>query len=259
MTKNPPRISVDDDNAAAALASFCDAPPGLLERRVLQQRIDRKFVFSAALLEPLLTNLSVHFSVVRASTALLATYHTVYCDTPGRLMYENHRRGRLPRYKVRVRHHLERRLTFLEVKCKTGDARTTKARREQPFGKVTLDGQTEAFLAGCCPVRADMLSPQLSMTFRRITLVGNDINERVTIDLDLEISADRAPRSLRGVAVAEIKQACYRNDTPAMRALRALHVRERAFSKYCIGTALLAPVRSHCFRQTLRYVDRLCA
>lgn len=242
----------------AALASFDDAPPGLLERRVLQQRIDRKFVLPATLLEPMLAALSAHFRVVRAATALLATYHTVYCDTPGRLMYENHLRGRLPRHKVRVRHHLERRLTFVEVKCKTADARTTKARMEQPFGEVTFEGQTKAFLARCCPIRADTLSPQLSVTFRRITLVGTDVDERVTIDVDLDLSAGTVPRRLHGVAVAEIKQARYGNDTPSIRVLRRLHVRERAFSKYCIGTALLAPVRSHVFRPTLRFVDRLC-
>lgn len=258
MTSNPPRISGVKDHLGAALASFCDAPPGLLERRVLQQRIDRKFVFPATMLEPLLAELSAHFSVVRAATSFLATYHTVYCDTPGRLLYENHRRGRLPRHKVRVRHHLERRLTFVEVKCKTADARTTKARMEQPFGEVTFDGHIKSFLAGCCPIRPDMLSPQLAVMFRRMTLVGNDVNERVTIDVDLEVSADSTPRRLHGVAVAEIKQARYRNDTPSIRVLRALHVRERAFSKYCIGTALLAPVRSHVFRHTLRYVDRLC-
>jgi hypothetical protein len=258
LTKNPPNISSADDNFAAALASFWDAPPGLLERRVLQRRIDRKFVFHATMLEPLLADLSAHFSLVRSATASLATYHTVYCDTPERLMYENHRRGRLPRHKVRVRHHLERQLSFVEVKCKTADARTTKARMPQPFGEVSLDGEAEAFLAGYCPVPPDLLAPQLSMAFRRITLVGNDVDERVTIDVDLEVSADTAPRRLPGVAVAEIKQSCYGNDTPSIRVLRALHVRERSFSKYCIGTALLAPVRSHAFRHTLRFVDRLC-
>ena len=256
--KNPPSVRVVDNTLAAALASFRDAPPRLLEQRALQQRIDRKFILPATMLAPLLADFSPHFSVVRAATAVLATYYTVYCDTAGRLMYENHRRGRLPRHKVRVRHHLDRRLSFVEVKCKTADARTTKARLPLPFGEVKLDGVAGEFLAACCPIRPDKLSPQLSMTFHRLTLVGNETDERATIDLDLEFSADGVRRPLRGLAVAEVKQATYRNDTPSLRALRALHIRERAFSKYCIGTALLAPVRSDAFRPTLRFVDRLC-
>lgn len=259
MTKSPPRVAVADDTTVAALASFRDAPRGLIEKRVLQQRIDRKFVFAASMLERVLADLSTHFSVVRAAAAPIATYHTVYFDTPGRFMYDNHRRGRLPRHKVRVRHHVERRLSFLEVKCKTADTRTTKARMERPFGEVTLDPDAEAFLTGCCAVRPDILFPQVWMTFRRITLVGDEIDERVTIDCDLEVSAGTQRRPLPGLAVVEIKQARYSNDTASIGALRSLHVRERAFSKYCVGTALLAPVRAHAFQDTVRFVERLCA
>jgi hypothetical protein len=97
------------------------------------------------------------------------------------------------------------------------------------------------------------------MTFRRITLVGNEVDERLTIDSDLEFSADMRRNPVPGLIVAEIKQGRYRNDSPSIRVLRALHVRERAFSKYCVGTALLAPVRSHVFLPTLRFVERLSA
>lgn len=259
MTKNPPQIGVLDDPTVAALASFLNAPSDLLEKRVLQRRVDRKFVFASDMVEPLLAQLRSHFSLVRAAHATLATYHTVYFDTPERQMYENHRRGRLPRHKVRVRHHVERQLTFLEVKCKTADTRVTKARAGRPFGEVTLDGEAGAFLAECCPFPPDALVPRLWMTFRRITLVGNEVDERLTIDSDLEFSADMRRNPVPGLIVAEIKQGRYRNDSPSIRVLRALRVRERAFSKYCVGTALLAPVRSHVFLPTLRFVERLSA
>lgn len=259
MTNNPPHIGMVDGPTVTALASFLDAPPDLLEKRLLQRRVDRKFVFAADLVEPLLAHLSAHFNLLRAATAQLATYHTVYFDTLGRQMYENHRRGRLPRHKVRVRHHVERQLSFLEVKYKTADTRVTKARVGRPFGEVTLDGEAGAFLTDCCPFPPDALLPRLWMTFRRITLVGNEVDERVTIDSDLEFSADMVRNRVPGVIVAEVKQGRYRNDSPSIRVLRALRVRERAFSKYCIGTALLAPVRSQVFQHTLRFVDRLSA
>ena len=86
LTKNPPQIGVVDGPTVTALASFLDAPPDLLEKRLLQRRVDRKFVFAADLVEPLLAHLSAHFNLVRAATAQLATYHTVYFDTLGRQM-----------------------------------------------------------------------------------------------------------------------------------------------------------------------------
>jgi hypothetical protein len=259
LTNDPHGIGVADDAVVTALGAFRDAPRELVERRVLQQRIDRKYVFAADMLEPVLAELSAHFSLVLAASAPLATYNTVYFDTPERLMYHNHRRGRVPRHKVRVRHHVERRLSFLEVKCKTGDSRTRKARTERPFGALAFDPDAEAFVAGCCPVPPSLLVPQVWMTFRRITLVGNDIDERVTIDCDMGVGADRQSRQLTGVTVVEVKQARHRNDTASIGVLRSLHLRERGFSKYCIATALLAPVRSHAFQPALRLVDRLCA
>lgn len=259
MTNDPHCIGVADDAMVAALGSFRDAPRELVERRVLQQRIDRKYVFAADMLEPMLAELSAHFSLVLAASAPLATYYTVYFDTPERLMYHNHRRGRVPRHKVRIRHHVERRLSFLEVKCKTGDSRTRKARTERPFGALAFDPDAAAFVAGCCPVPPYLLVPQVWMTFRRITLVGNDIDERVTIDCDMGVAADIQCRQLPGVTVVEVKQTRHRNDTASIGVLRSLHLRERAFSKYCIATALLAPVHSHAFQPTLRLVDRLCA
>ena len=257
MTTNPPRARAVADRFPAALALFRDASPELLEQRLLQRRVDRKFVFAARLLDALSTQLCTHFSVIRAGTAPLATYHTVYFDTPSRQMYEDHRRGRLPRHKVRVRHHVERRLSFLEVKCKSADGRTTKARTRRPFGEVMFDGDATTFLARYCSMSRDVLVPRLWMTFRRITLAGDAVDERVTIDCDLEFVADMMRRPLPGIAVVEIKQRAYRNDTPSIRALRALHIRERGFSKYCLGTAMLAPVRSQPFRETLRLLERL--
>jgi hypothetical protein len=252
-----PAVLAVDDSVMTALAGFRTASAELPDRWLLQRRLDRKFVFSSALLEPLLSALAPHFSVLRAGVAPIATYQTVYFDTAGRQFYEDHRRGRLPRHKVRLRHHLERRLSFLEVKRKTADGRTTKARLERPFGDQPWDSGAAAFVLQSSRLAPAALHAQLSMTFKRITLVGDHVDERMTVDSELEMWTDGARRPLPGVAIAEVKQACYANDTPSVRGLRALHLRERGFSKYCLGTAMLAPVRSHAFGESLRLLERL--
>jgi hypothetical protein len=146
-------VLAEDGNMVTALAGFRTASAELPDRWLLQRRIDRKFVFSSALLEPLLSALAPHFSVLRAGIAPIATYQTVYFDTAGRQLYEDHRRGRLPRHKVRLRHHLERRLSFLEVKRKTADGRTTKARLERPFGdQPSVKAASTPSSAARCPV-----------------------------------------------------------------------------------------------------------
>ena len=241
------------------LYAFRDASPELLDTRTLQQRVDRKYLLPKRVLEPLLARLSGEYQVVRSEGQLAAAYRTQYFDTPERQMYQDHRRGRRPRYKVRLRHHLDRRLNFLEVKRRGSDERTTKTRLDRPFGDSTLDEKALAFIEQHCPVRADALIPLLSVAYYRITLVGEHVNERITFDLALELRDDHRCDHWPHVVVVEIKQARYTNDSPAVRALRGLHVRGRSVSKYCLATAMLAAVRCNRFRPALRAMEQLSA
>lgn len=242
-----------------ALEAFDDASAELLRARLLQQRIDRKYLLPKRLLDPLLTCLSADYRIVRSAGWPAATYETWYFDTPERQMYEDHRRGRGRRYKVRVRHHVERKLTFLEVKRKDVSDRTTKARLERRFGDCTLDAEAAAFIERHSPYRAARLSPRLFIAFRRATLVGEAVNERLTLDWDLELGDDRRRVSLPHVVIAEVKQGRYSHGSPAVATLRTLHVREQAISKYCLASVTLAGVRGNTFRPALRAVERLSA
>jgi hypothetical protein len=253
-------LSFDDVEMPRALRAFGDASAELLAARALQQRVDRKFLLPKALLEPLLEGLLGDFRVVRAEGRLAATYDSQYFDTPDRQMYEDHRRGRGRRHKVRIRHHLERRLTFLEVKERNAGGRTQKARLARPFGDCTLDPDAQRFIEAHSPFRVGCLVPVVSTAFRRITLVGTDADERITIDWDLDLRADHRRQLLSHLVIAEIKQARYANCSDAVRVLRHLHVRETPLSKYCLATAgLIANVRVHTFRPALRAVEQLSA
>jgi len=242
-----------------ALEALRDASLELLNARLLQQRVDRKYLLPTRLLEPLLARLCDDYQVVRSAGRLAATYDTLYLDTEDRRMYEEHRRRRGRRYKVRIRHHLDRQLSFLEIKRKDSDVRTTKSRLARPFGDSQLDAEACAHIERHSPFRAAALIPQLSIAFHRITLVGTSVNERITLDWDIEMRDDRRRELLGRIVVAEIKQARHSTSTPAARALRALHVREGSVSKYCLATVTLADVRSNAFKPALRAVEQLSA
>lgn len=242
-----------------ALDGFRHASADLIGARLLQQRIDRKYLLPRKQLELLLVRLHAHYEVVQAAGRLAATYDTLYFDTQDRQMYEAHRRGRGRRYKVRVRHHLDRQLSFLEIKRKDSDIHTTKARLVRPFGDSGLDAEATLFIEQHSPLPASRLLPQVAIAFRRVTLVGTTVNERLTIDLDLEVRNDSRRQRFPELAIAEIKQARYSNRTPVVAALRALGVREWSVSKYCLATVTLAGVRSNTFKPVLRAVEQLSA
>lgn len=257
MTSGLARPAEASDVVLDRLDAFADSTPDLLAHRLLQKRVDRKYALPWRAVVPLLDQLADGFRVLRAAGRPAATYETVYLDTPERRLYDDHRRGRVPRYKVRFRHQLERQLTFLELKKKGHDGQIEKTRRPLPFGTVVLDDETRAFVERYCAVDAGTLEPTLAIGFRRATLLGVQTEERLTLDWDIAFTGEGQSHAWPGVAIVELKQPRTHHDSPAVRALHSLGVRQTGFSKYCLATATVAPVRANYFRANLRLLERL--
>ena len=195
------------------------------------------------------------YGVLRAGTRLAARYSTRYFDTSDLRMYDDHRRGRCPRYKVRMRHHLDRTLSFLEVKRKGTNQQTTKAILSRPFGAAELDSESRRFIDGTVRLRPyprsgvsiDSGEPRWSAT----SSTSASPSTGISIFTSERRGTLRARRHRRGEAGA------YSNHTPAIRALRAFRIREQSISKHCIATAAVAAVRSNTFKSALRAVERL--
>jgi hypothetical protein len=206
--------------------------------------------------EPILAGLSSAYGVLRSGSALAARYRTVYFDTEDLRLYHAHRRGRAERYKVRVRHHLDRELSFVEVKHRNALGRSIKSVLPQPFGVSTLDAEAQTFIDRHCPIAARELTARLWIGFRRITLVGYELDERITIDCNLEYGDGVKTERWPDAAIAEIKQGRRANHTPSIRALRNARVSERAISKYCVATTRLSDARGNSFKPALRALEQ---
>ena len=64
------------------LARFPSAPSGLVQRRELSRRADSKFVVSPAEALAVLPPLAGDYAVLAAGDGLVASYRTLYFDTP---------------------------------------------------------------------------------------------------------------------------------------------------------------------------------
>lgn len=239
--------------------AFDIATPALIEARSLQQRIDRKYLLAVDHLEPLLARLRLGYSLVRAKELSWARYDSVYFDTPDRTLYHAHRCGKRPRYKIRIRHYVDRQLSFLEIKSRTNIGRMVKRRLPLCYGQNHLGAAEQQFIEHHAPIDAARLTPCITLSFMRLTLVGRGLNERLTFDRDLTFAGDPCEERFSRVVIAEVKQGKYSNHLGAVAALRSLHAREASFSKYCVGTVLVAPVAGNIFKPTLRAVERLSA
>lgn len=244
---------------AHALAAFGPVAPELLARRDLLQRTDTKYLLSRRMLPQLLGYLERDYRVLHAGNQPSALYLTQYLDTPAFELFHDHRRGKRLRFKVRVRHYPDRRLTYLEIKGKGGAAGgTRKWRRSLDYLCDELTHDDLRFVSEQVPFDPAYLVPSLSNQFRRITLVGVDLPERITLDMDLKFQNDASSRTLGQALIIEVKQPRLRRQSTIMRALARCRALPGSTSKYCVGTMLLHPeLRNNRLRPILARIERI--
>lgn len=264
---NAPRISLipsvpppaDPRTGAVAdlAATFAVASASDLGRAALERRFDRKFLLPAARALDVVAALANDYRVVLARDERLALYDTVYFDTANLRSYHDHRRGRRPRFKLRVRNYIDREISMLEYKEKTarGDTRKLRWRRPEMTAELTsadrallLDGVPRLFAEG-------ELVPQARTVFHRLMLVNARSVERATLDFQVTLERGEARRSVDSVVVVEVKDVGRGPASPLVSALRQHQARLQSFSKYCMAVALLGGERANTFRPSLRAIE----
>lgn len=241
---------------ASLLDAFAPASVDLLERRSLLRRMDSKFLVPLHALVRVLPRLQDQYLLLRAGGECLASYRTLYFDTPELTFFHDHRRGRRNRQKVRIRHYPDRQVTFLEVKTKRNPDLTEKERLKLAYGHTELGTRELEFLGRVVRTPLTGLAPAVWTNFYRGTLIGINTNERITLDLELTLQTEDKSIRIGGTSIVEVKQQPFCMTTPVVRALRDFNVRSQSASKYCAGIALTRPtVRHNRFLPMLRALN----
>lgn len=236
--QNPPPSRVVLGGRWDCVASFRRADPAMLAGRELLRRTDTKFAVPTDLLPQLLSELVPSYSVLEAAGSRLARYETLYYDTPDGRCFHDHRRGRSPRHKVRVRHYLDREISFLEIKCGGKWRNTRKYRKQRAFGDSELAQSDREFVRQHTGLAGAEMEAQLWTNFHRLTLLADEQAERVTVDTGLSFVGEEDERELGRYALVEVKQPRLSLQSPVMQALRQLSVRPLSVSKFCVGVVL---------------------
>ena len=229
----------------AVLATFDPISLAELNAVALLDRVEVKYVMPVQVLANILEGVRPTYSVLEIAGGRRNHYRTLYYDTPDFAMFRRHHTGAAERYKVRARQYVESHYAFLEIKHKTKKKRTVKSRIPTADIVTHLDGEAEDFLHSYCPYGPRELEPKLWNAYTRITLASRTACERVTLDLDLSFSWQGEQTSLRGLAIAEVKQEAHGAGSPFVALMRRHGVRQTPFSKYCLGVSLLYPQIKH--------------
>ena len=209
----------------------------------LLDRTDTKFLFHSNRLAELLSHAQKHYRILKIGNERDFPYHTTYFDTNNYLFFNQHMSSRPLRYKVRYRIYESTGVSYLEVKCKNTKNRTVKWRIKNNFIENKLDVTALDFLKNYINDVALEINPVLVNKFRRLTLVGIETKERITIDYNLSFDCNGGPMvELPYLSIAELKREGYSNNSPFLLILKKMQIRDSSFSKYCIGNALVRPM-----------------
>lgn len=250
--------AASDARLAALLERFEPIRLDEMDSVALMDRIDTKYLLAFGDLLKALETLSGDYRALDIEGVRLSPYQTLYFDTPGLALFRQHQTGRARRCKVRSRRYASTGRAFVEVKLKTRGDRTTK-RRLETAGLITqFSPELRDFVGPQAGAGPALLRPTLANAFSRITLVGRNAPERVTIDVDLCFASPETSIAKGGFAIIELKQPRFDRAAPFARFMRELGARPTGFSKYGCGVAWLYPTVQHNhFMPALRAVDTL--
>ncbi|HNP48900.1 MAG TPA: polyphosphate polymerase domain-containing protein [Bacteroidia bacterium] len=229
-----------------------------MDRVMLFDRYDQKFLLRGSMLADLLQFLTADYFVLEVKKTRIHTYHTLYFDTQDFQHYLNHHNQRKSRYKFRHRIYVESDLHFFEIKEKNNKERTVKSRvqvkdKQASLGQASLQLIDE--IAGC---DGSKMEAKLWTNFHRITLVHKYKQERMTIDMNMVVEDRTNMAEAKNLVILELKQEKKTLGVPLVRKLVEQGFRPGAMSKYVYGVTQLYPENKHnLFLPTQRTITKI--
>jgi hypothetical protein len=242
----------------AALKEFRAVDLDGLDRVRLMNRVDQKFILPESQLNALLLEILPYYSVLEINSKREFAYDSLYYDTRNWDLYRDHHNGKPNRVKVRKRDYLDTATSFFEIKRKIKGYRTEKYRIKTENSAVI--GAQEHQLLSKHDLAHLSLIPSLKIHYRRITLAGIDVPERITIDRALAFENLNGIEYLDGLVIIEVKQDQVKRESQIIKALRKRRNRPFGISKYALGVVLLQlNSKTNAFRHKVTKIHQLIA
>lgn len=230
------------------------------------ERIDTKYLINLDQLDKILSALQDRFYVLTIKDVNMFTYDSIYMDTKDYLFYKQHEQGEENRIKVRTRHYVDAGdLAYFEFKQKEG-----KFIRKFRYpcgveGHGVMNKDAKRFYTSLCQSMdlaygKEEITPSIETRCKRITLCSKQNDERLTIDLDIELRDMRDPSALpvklSNIAIVESKSSGL--DGYSHKLMKKLKIKAASgCSKYCLGVYYFGRMKSHDqFKHTIKFIDK---
>ena len=222
------------DHIKPIISEFTKITLNEMDEVKLMNRVDTKFAFNFSQLKTILSAIKDSYKILEIEGTRMPFYESLYFDEENFKFYNDHYVGKEDRFKVRFRKYVESNLSFLEVKHKI-KGRTKKSRITADEIPQSLNEDQQFFLEKMLKSEIELV-PKLWNSFHRITLVNNDIKERLTLDFDLTFKWENHEVKLDNLVIAELKQEFVNRNSPFFAHMKKMVIRPYRLSKYCLGT-----------------------
>jgi hypothetical protein len=229
-----------------------------MDRVKLMNRIDTKFAFRIGILEELLHELKAEYKILEINTIRIPKYESLYFDDEKFSFFQDHHKGKTDRFKVRIRKYVESNLLFLEIKHKF-KGRTDKKRIETQDFNPIFEEKQQLFIDKQLK-KSMSLNPTMWNTFQRLTLVHNVLNERLTLDFNIEFKFGEISCPFPNLVISELKQEKLNRTSPFFKIMKSKSLRPYRLSKYCLGSMELygeSKLKFNRFKRKLLYLQKM--
>jgi hypothetical protein len=241
----------------AKAAEFAPISLTEMDEVKLLNRMDTKYTFPLHLLPGLLEELKSGYRLLHIGEKLCTDYETLYFDTPDFYFYTSHHNGKQNRFKVRMRQYIGSGLNYFEIKFKNNKKRTIKTRIRRPDFTENIEGRSSELLHRVAAMESENLVPKLWVYFTRMTFVNHQMNERLTIDMDLHYRFGEKTAEFPNIVIAEVKQDRSQKSM-FISLMMKNHIQQVSISKYCLGIATLVDqVKKNNFKVRLNYINKI--
>lgn len=224
----------------------------------LLNRQDTKYIFHENKLGPILEDLKEFYYILEIDGKRLLSYENQYFDTQDFRFYNKHQRGMLNRTKIRIRKYVESDLSFIEIKKKTNKSRTVK-NRIPLISEENIESQRVIdFIEDNSNIEVADLTEKLLINFQRITLAHKNLEDRCTIDINLQTSWNGKSHAFNNLVIAELKQERFRHASDFNLTLKKHKVYSESFSKYCFSLLNLNKrLKKNNFNQKIHHLNKI--
>ncbi len=210
-----------------------------------EARVDTKYMFSIDKLEAFLSDLQNKAVVLEINGQRQFHYKNLYFDYPNFNYFKHHHAGYLNRIKVRSRQYSEAGPFVFEIKKKTNKSKTVKRRITLPAFAMSKSELTETYLKDQLGIDFNDLTETVGVNYSRITMANIDMTEKFTLDINLEAVYKGNGHLFSNLAIAEIKQERFSNNSIFVAALKKINCYPSSFSKYCAAVLIHRPDIKH--------------